>query len=32
MLYPEMNEARTLLDLGGVWNFQSTQPDGWPGE
>lgn len=32
MLYPEMNEARTLLDLGGVWAFQTAQPDGWPGE
>lgn len=32
MLYPKMNEARTLLDLGGVWAFRTAQPDGWPGE
>lgn len=32
MLYPKMNEARTLLDLGGVWDFQTAQPDSWPRE
>ena len=30
MLYPKMNEARALLDLGGVWSFQTAQPDSWP--
>lgn len=29
MLYPKMNEARTLLDLGGVWEFQTAQPESW---
>ena len=32
MLYPKMNEARMLFDLGGVWDFQTAGADGWPEE
>lgn len=27
MLYPQMNEARTLMDLGGIWQFQTAGAD-----
>jgi len=32
MLYPQMNEARTLLELDGIWAFQTAQPESWPRE
>ena len=32
MLYPKMNEARNLLDLGGIWNFQTAGESDWPHE
>lgn len=32
MLYPKMNEARMLLELGGVWDFKTAGPDAWPQE
>lgn len=32
MLYPEMNESRLLLDLGGIWSFQTSQHDSWTQE
>lgn len=32
MLYPRMNEARMLLELGGVWDFKPAGADGWPRE
>ena len=32
MLYPKMNEARMLIDLGGVWSFQTAGADSWPEE
>lgn len=30
MLYPKMNGARMVLDLGGVWDFQTAGADQWP--
>ena len=30
MLYPKMNEARSVIDLGGVWGFQTAGADSWP--
>ena len=30
MLYPRMNEARLLADLGGVWSFRTAQAEGYP--
>ncbi len=30
MLYPKMNEARMLLELGGVWDFKPAGAEGWP--
>ena len=30
MLYPRMNEARLLIDLGGVWSFRTAQAEGYP--
>ena len=32
MLYPKLNEARALIDLGGVWDFQTAGADSWPWE
>lgn len=36
MLYPKLNEARMLLELGGVWDFQTAGaescPAGWMGK
>ena len=32
MLYPKMNDARMMFDLGGVWNFQSAGAESWPEE
>ena len=32
MLYPKLNEARMLLDLGGVWDFQTAGAENWPVE
>lgn len=32
MLYPKMNEARNLLDLGGIWSFQTAGESDWPRE
>lgn len=30
MLYPKMNEARMLLDLNGIWDFQTAGADSYP--
>ncbi len=32
MLYPKMNDARMMFDLGGVWNFQAAGAESWPEE
>ena len=32
MLYPKLNRARMVLDLGGVWDFQTAGADQWPHE
>lgn len=32
MLYPKMNSARMVFDLGGVWDFQTAGADSWPHE
>lgn len=32
MLYPRMNEARMLLELGGVWDFKPAGAESWPRE
>ena len=32
MLYPKMNEARNLLNLGGIWSFQTAGESDWPHE
>ena len=32
MLYPKCNEARALMDLGGVWDFQTAGAEDWPVE
>lgn len=32
MLYPKLNSARMLFDLGGIWNFQTAGADSWPHE
>ena len=29
MLYPRMNTARTLIDLGGIWDFRLDSRDPW---
>lgn len=29
MLYPRMNAARTLIDLGGIWDFRLDSRDPW---
>lgn len=32
MLYPKLNSARMLFDLGGVWSFRTAGADSWPRE
>ena len=32
MLYPKLNSARMVFDLGGVWDFQTAGADSWPHE
>ena len=32
MLYPKMNRARMVFDLGGVWDFQTAGAADWPHE
>ena len=29
MLYPKNNSARTVIDLGGIWEFRLSQADPW---
>ena len=29
MLYPKLNSARMVFDLGGIWNFQTAGADSW---
>lgn len=30
MLYPKLNSARMLFDLGGIWDFQTAGAESWP--
>lgn len=30
MLYPQLNESRFLIDLGGVWQFQTAGAENYP--
>ncbi len=32
MLYPKLNEARTLTSLGGIWDFKTAGPEDFPQE